>query len=126
MQPATYCSLPSRRPERHPWPNVALQPMCGRTRLRGGRLRAGHIRLNLWLQEPPTSSDLMLRSISPLYVAAVIFAAGCTAESEPKESAPAPDPVERRVEPIRQQATEADSLMRLREREVEALSRPDS
>lgn len=59
-----------------------------------------------------------------MYLAAGIFASGCTAESEPEESAPAANPIERRVEPVRRQATEADSVLRIREREVEELTRP--
>jgi hypothetical protein len=72
---------------------------------------------------------------SPLLLAAVLLlASACgsdrTAEQEPppveaEQNQPAApvDPVERRVEPMRQRALEADSLVRARERAVEELSR---
>lgn len=74
------------------------------------------------------SSVLAARRSSPsfrlFHVSVALLAAGCTAESDPNESVPASNPVERRVEPVRQRATEADSLIRLREREVQDLTRP--
>lgn len=67
----------------------------------------------------------MTRPICAVYLALGLLAAGCGAESEPQESAPPPNPIERRAEPLRQRGAEADSLIRLREQEVRDLTRPE-
>lgn len=55
-------------------------------------------------------------------VLVVLAAAACAAESESDEATPAKNPIERRVEPVREQLTEADSLMRIRAQEVQDLT----
>lgn len=79
------------------------------------------------IQRPVTLSRAPMNRSSHLFcVAVAMFLVACTGESDSSESTPPPNPIERRVEPVRERATEADSLMRVRAREVQELSRPES